>query len=160
MNFDIDLGHVDRQQIDDGIVSPGSGTRDLFPTIHAGDIENVCAAIGNGENVHAVLGGTTTLGWAIAFADAPTAHGLIDNGVDLEHGMQTVLIACAASRGFSDADVASVVARLLAIRGFDHEIEQAVEIAEQRGKSQLLEVLNKHRSAYHPLHRNPGPRGF
>ncbi len=52
-------------------------------------------AIDIGENVNAILGGTTTLGWAIAFADAAVAHLLIDNGVDVhypEHGMETVLI--------------------------------------------------------------------
>jgi hypothetical protein len=151
MNFEIDLDHIDRQQVDDGVVSLGSGTRDLFPSIHAGDIEKVRAAIGNGENVNAILGGTTTLGWAIAFADAPIAHLLIDSGVDvhyLEHGMQTVLVACAASRDFSDADAASVAARLLALGGFDHyEIDRAVEIAEQRGKTRLLDVLREHQSA-------------
>ncbi|MCL4204957.1 MAG: hypothetical protein KJ000_20955 [Pirellulaceae bacterium] len=145
MNFHIDLDHVDRQQVDDGLVSHGSGTRDLFPSIHAGDIERVRAAIENGENVNAILGGTTTLGWAIAFADAPIAHLLIDSGVDvhyLEHGMQTVLVSCAASRNLSDGDAASVAARLLTIDGFDqNEIQRAVEIAEQRGKTSLLDVL-------------------
>jgi hypothetical protein len=148
MNFHIDLEHVDRQQIDDGIASHGSGTRDLFPSIHAGDIEKVRAAIDNGENINAVLGGTTTLGWAIAFADAPIAHLLIGAGVDvhyLAHGIQTVLVACAASRDFSDDDAASVAARLLATGGFDHhEIDRAVEIADSRGKTRLLEVLKNH----------------
>lgn len=150
MSFYIDLDHVDRQQEDDGIVSHGSGTRDLFPAIHAGDIEKLRVAIDNGENVNAILGGTTTLGWAIAFADAPIAHLLIDSGVDvhyLEHGMQTVLVACAASRDFADPDAASVATRLLATGGFDHEIDRAVEITDQRGKSKLLEVLKKHQSA-------------
>ncbi len=150
MNFYIDLDHIDRQQQDDGIVSHGSGTRELFPAIHAGDIEKVRAAIDNGENVNAVLGGTTTLGWAIAFADAPIANLLIDNGVDvhyLSHGMDTVLVSCAASRDFVDADAASLAARLLAIGGFDHEIDRAVEIAEQRGKSRLVGVLKQHQSA-------------
>lgn len=150
MSFYIDLDCIDRQQEDDGIVSHGSGTRRLFPAIHAGDIENVRAAIDNGENVNAVLGGTTTLGWAISFADALIAHLLIDNGVDvhyLAHGMETVLVSCAASRDFVDVDAASVAARLLAIGGFDHEIDRAAEIAEQRGKLKLLEVLKQHQGA-------------
>lgn len=150
LSFYIDLDHVDRQQEDDGVVSLGSGTRDLFPAIHAGDIEKVRTAIDIGENVNAILGGTTTLGWAIAFADAPIAHLLIDSGVDVrypEHGMETVLVSCAASRDFVDADAASVAARLLAIGGFDHEIDRAAEIAEQRGKSRLLEVLKQHQGA-------------
>lgn len=151
MGFHIDLDHVDCQQIDDGIVSQGSGTRDLFPAIHSGDIELVRTAIGNGENVNAVLGGTTTLGWAIAFADAAIAHLLIDHGVDvhyLEHEMQTVLVSCAASRNFTDADAASVATRLLAVGGFDDsEIDRTLEIASQRGKTKLVEVLNNHRGA-------------
>lgn len=145
-HFHIDLDHIDQQQIDDGIVSRGSGTCDLFPAIHAGQVDRVRAAIADGENVHAILGGTTTLGWAIAFANAPIAHLLIDSGVDvhfLEHGMQTVLVACAASRRFSDTDAASVAARLLAIGGFEHEKGRAIEIARQRGKTKLLGVLEQ-----------------
>lgn len=151
MNFQIDLDRIDRRQVDDGIASHGSGTRDLFPAIHAGDVETVRAAIEKGENVNAILGGTTTLGWAIAFADAQIALLLIDSGVNvhyLEHGMQTVLVACAASRDFSDCDAASVATRLLSIGGFDrHEIDRAVEIAEQRGKARLLDVLREHQRA-------------
>lgn len=150
MSFYIDLDHVDCLQEDDGVVSHGSGTRDLFPAIYAGDIEKVRAAIDNGENVNAILGGTTTLGWALAFADAPIAHLLIDHGVNvhyLEHGMDTVLVSCAASSDFVDGDAASVAARLITIGGFDHEIDRAVEIAEQRGKSKLLEVLKQRQSA-------------
>lgn len=150
MNFHIELDRVDRQQVDDGMASHGSGTRDLFPSIHAGDIEKVRAAIDKGENVNAVLGGTTTLGWAIAFADALIAHLLIDSGVDvhfLEHGIQTVLVGCAASRDFSDDDAASFATRLLETGGFDHEIDRAVEIADQRGKTRLLELLRNYQSA-------------
>jgi hypothetical protein len=151
MNFEIDLDHIDRQQIDDGVVSHGSGTRDLFPSIHAGDMEKVRAALNDRENIHAILGGTTTLGWAIAFADAPIAHLLIDHGVNVhyrEHGMQTVLVSCAASRDFSDADAASVAKRLLSMGGFDDsEIERAMEIAAQRGKTSLVNVLKGHKHA-------------
>lgn len=149
--FFIDLDHVDRQQIDDGVMSQGSGTRDLFPAIYAGNIERVRAAIRDGENVNAILGGTTTLGWAIAFANASIAHLLIDSGVDVhfrEYGIETVLVACAASRDFSDADGASVAERLLAMGGFEHaEIVRAAEIAEQRGKKQLVAVLTKSQTA-------------
>ncbi len=77
-------------------------------------------------------------------------HLLIDNGVDvhyLAYGMETVLVSCAASSGFVDVDAASVAARLLAIGGFDHEIDRAAEIAEQRGKLKLLEVLKQHQGA-------------
>ncbi|AMV35206.1 Ankyrin repeats (3 copies) [Pirellula sp. SH-Sr6A] len=150
MSFYLDLDQVDRRQEDDGVVSLGSGTRNLFPAIHAGDIGKVRAAIDDGENVNAILGGTTTLGWAIAFADASIAHLLIDNGMDvhyLEHDMQTVLVSCAASRDFVDADASSVVVRLLTIGGFDHEINRTAEIAEQRGKVQLLKVLKQHQNA-------------
>jgi hypothetical protein len=143
--FFIDLDRAEHQQIDDGITSQGSGTRDLFPAIHAGDVDRVRAAIADGENVLAVLGGTTALGWAIAFADAAIAHLLIDRGADVyfrENGMETVLVSCAASRDFSDADAASVVERLLAMGGFEPaEIVRAAEIAAQRGKKQLLAVL-------------------
>jgi len=151
MSFHIDLDHVVCQQVDDGVVSQGSGTRDLFPAIHAGNIDNVRAAINNGENVNAILGGTTTLGWAIAFANAPIVHLLIDHGVDvhyLEHEMQTVLVSCAASRNFPDADAASVATRLLTIGGFDDsEIDRAMEIASRRGKTKLVDVLNNHKGA-------------
>jgi hypothetical protein len=151
MGFYIDLDHIDCQQMDDGIVSQGSGTRDLFPAIHAGNIDKVRAAINDGENINAILGGTTTLGWAIAFADAAIAHLLIDHDVDvhyLEHCMQTVLVACAASRNLPDADAASVATRLLTIGGFDDsEIDRAIEIASQRRKTKLVEVLNNHKSA-------------
>lgn len=150
MSFHIDLTNVDCQQEDDGVASLGSGTRDLFPAIHSCDIAKVRAAIDSGENVNAILGGTTTLGWAIAFADAPIAHLLIDNGVDvhhLEHGMETVLVSCAASRDFVDADAASVATRLLAIGGFAHDIDRAAEIAELRGKSSLLKVLKQYQIA-------------
>lgn len=151
MSFHIDLDHIDCKQIDDGVVSKGSGTRDLFPAIHAGDIDKVREAIANGENVNAILGGTTTLGWAIAFANAPMAHLLIDQGVDvhyLAHGMETVLVSCAASRDFPDADAASVAARLLKIGGFEPaEIARATEIADQRGKTALRAVLGEQTSA-------------
>jgi hypothetical protein len=145
LSFYIDLDHVARQQTDDGIVSQGSGTRDLFPAIHAGNIERVRAALDDGENVLAVLGGTTTLGWAIAFANARIANLLIDRGVNVhfrEYGLETVLVSCAASRDFSDADAASVAERLLTMGGFEHaEVIRAAEIAVQRGKKQLLAVL-------------------
>jgi hypothetical protein len=149
-SFSIDRDHLDHQQIDDGVTSRGSGTRDLFPAIHAGNVERARAAIAVGENVNAILGGTTTLGWAIAFANAPIAHLLIDSGVDIhfrEYGMETVLVSCSASRDFSDVDAASIATRLLEMGGFDrHEIDRAVEIAEQRGKTRLLEVLKKHQN--------------
>ena len=151
LSFHIDLDHAARQQIEDSVVSRGSETRDLFPAIHAADIVRVRAAIADGENIHAVLGGTTSLGWALAYADAPIAHLLIDSGVDVhfrEHGMETVLVSCAASRNLSDADAASVAQRLLILGGFDRqEIARAVEIAGRRGKTRLLEVLKKHQSA-------------
>lgn len=145
--FAIENNHVVRQQVNDGISTQGSGTRDLFPAIHAKDIDRVRAAIEAGENVHSVLAGTTTLGWAISCADAPIAHLLIDSGVDVhyrEHGMNTVLVSCAASRDFADEGAASVAGRLLELGGFDQEeIETAAGIAESRGKIRLLTALKE-----------------
>lgn len=146
--FHIDLDHIECQQVDDGVISHGSGTRDLFPAIHAADIDRVQAALQAGENVQAVLGGTTTLGWAIAYANAAIARLLIDAGVNVhyqEHEMHTVLVSCAASRDFADEDAVDVAGRLLDIGGFDRaEVDRAIGVAELRQKTMLLQVLREH----------------
>jgi len=148
VNFFIDYEQVDRQQIDDGIASQGSGTHDLIPAIRARDINKVREALAQGENVHAVIGGTNALGWAISFADAPIAHLLIDAGVNVNHrayGFMTALALCAAS--YPDADAASVASRVLEMGQFeDSEIAYAAEIAGDK-KPQLIAVLNNYRNA-------------
>jgi len=148
LNFFIDYEQTDRQQVDDGIPSRGSGTLDLIPAILATDVERVRAALAQGEDVRAVIGGTTTLGWAFFSRAAAIAHLLIDAGVDVNHrdgGFMTALGSCALS--FADADAASLASRILEDGQFTtEEIEYAAEVAGSE-KPQFLGVLEKHRSA-------------
>lgn len=143
--FFIDHEQIDCKQIEDGIASHGSGTRVLFPAILARDIERVRAALAQGDNVQAVIGGTNALGWAFFMADAVIAHLLIDAGVDVNHrayGFMTALTLCATSR-LTDADAASVAIRVLEKGKFEsQDIEYAAGIAGEI-KPQLLTVLNK-----------------
>lgn len=150
LNFFIDLDHVDRQQIEDGVVSRGSGTRDLILAIHAGDLERVRAALDAGENVNAFLGGTSPLGWAFFGNSALLVHLLIDRGADIhfrpDDGEHTFLFMCALC--LSDADAASVAKRLLAMGGFEPaDLDQAAELAEQFDKKQLVAVLTTSQQA-------------
>ena len=151
MNFYIDHEQVDRQQVDDGIALRGSGTPDLFPAIRERDIERVRAALDNGEDGNAFLGGMTALGWAIYGADVPIAHLLIDRGAVVHYrgyGPTTPLFWCAINSDLADDDAASIASRLLEIGGFESdEIEYAVDVASGGDKPQLLTVLNKYRSA-------------
>lgn len=147
-NFFIQHEQVACSQIDDGIASLGSGTRDLFPAILARDTERVRQALAQGENVRALIGGTNALGWAFYQADATIAHLLLDAGVDVNlraHGFMTTIASCALS--LPDPEAAAVTRRLLEKGTFEsHELDYAAEIA-GTNKPLLLAVLNEYRNA-------------
>ena len=84
----------------------------------------------------------------MSYANAEIALLLIERGVDVHKRSwddSTVLSRCAASRDFEDQDAAHVADVLLGIGGFEEsEWERAVELAELRGKTQLLATLRSH----------------
>ncbi len=133
------------KQFDDGIACVGSGTHDLFPAIQARDLNRVRTAIDQGENIHAILGGTDALGWAFFVADASIVQVLIDAGVDVNfrpHGFMTSIASCALS--LPDDDAYEVAIRLLAKGKFErHEIEYAAQIAASK-RPKLCALLKEY----------------
>ncbi|HUG66414.1 MAG TPA: ankyrin repeat domain-containing protein [Pirellulaceae bacterium] len=139
------IDQIRSQQVDDGVESDGNGTSDLFPAIRRIDVAGVTRALDQGERLKSSLCGVNPLQWALCYANAQIALLLIERGVEIHKRSWdggTVLSMCASSRDFKDQDAAQVASELLDIGGFEQsEWQRAVEIAELRGKAQLLAIL-------------------
>ncbi|MBX3398298.1 MAG: ankyrin repeat domain-containing protein [Gemmataceae bacterium] len=124
--------------------------RRLFAAARSGDLSALRAAIAAGEDLDCRKGGMTALKWAISYGHAEAALLLIESGADAvaeDVFGDTVLVSCAASRDLSDESAARVAEQLVQ-RGVTaevkpHQLEQALDIAIQRGKVQLAKVLSK-----------------
>ena len=145
LNIYIMVEQIQSQQVDDGVQSEGTGTTDLFPAIRRIDAAGVAKALDQGERLNSSLCGVNPLQWALCYGNAEIALLLIDRGVDVHKRSwddSMVLSMCASSRNFNDQDAAQVAGVLLGIGGFEQsEWLRAVEIAELRGKTQLLATL-------------------
>jgi hypothetical protein len=145
LGIHIVIDQIQCQQVDDGVPCEGTGTLDLFPAIRRIDAAGVAKALAQGERIDSSLCGVNPLQWALCYGNAEIALLLIERGVDVHKRSwddSMVLSMCASSRNFNDQDAALVADVLLGIGGFEQsEWERAVEIAELRGKTQLLATL-------------------
>ncbi len=156
--FDVDMGtcrvllmaDTDQQctlhQYDDGVQVP------LPPRIpraaRNGDLEEVKRAIQDGDPLDSTLQGYSGLHWAIKYGSVDISSILIKAGADVnaqDPMGNTPLHLCAIARALADADRVRIAQALLE-HGADRSRKcssglTAEELAENRGKHELLHVL-------------------
>ncbi|REK17462.1 MAG: ankyrin repeat domain-containing protein [Planctomycetota bacterium] len=127
-------------QVEDG--APVSKAPSLAMAAREGRLEEVAHLLEQGLNVEQELQGYRPLHLAILYGHADVAILLLESGANakaVDRDGHSPLLQCVASNALDDA-AATTIAECLVANGADAG-PQALEIARQRGKTRLAELL-------------------